>query len=623
MRRASALLFTLVLFTPLVALPGFGDDGLRLAVVSVLATLLMGSLALAAARQQPVPERHAPLLTAGLILLAAHFLSLFAARSPWEAAPPILILGCGLAVYAFARSGRLSADHAPLAVAILGLVFASWGLRQASYGGEAVSFLGNRNYAGALAAMLLPAAIGVALAPVPSARRALAGLSATALLVLLFLTESRGGLIAAGVGIVVVGVAAGVKRVRAAWVVAGGTLALLVAVPLLLQSEAHLSTDRAGSVTARIEIWKSALRMFADRPWIGVGAGSFDVEYPPYRSKEEATISHEHPPAGWKSGPFFKEVEDAHSSWVQTAVDTGVPGLLAFILVTVVAVRVWQRRLKQADDAGTIAWLAGLGGAAAAYLVAGMFNSLTLRAPHTVLFWALLGLIGPVSAPRRPPGRAGVAFRIAGTLAAGFGAWMALTLALSERAHVLAWTATKITKRADIFHLAAARHPADWKAHYGLGGVYRAMGSWTQAITFYQEAHRLRPYHAGVINDLAIAYVSAGAGDEGETWFRRAEKETPHVYLTHLNLGLLHARRERYAEAREHLLRALDLKENHPTTHFTLGKIHLVQGNAVSAVAYFRRARNLGLDVGSILKREHPTAEKDPALKEFFKPTKE
>src|SRR5438477_12385069 len=120
--------------------------------------------------------------------------------------------------------------------------------------------------------------------------------------------------------------------------------------------------------------------MFARRPVLGWGAGGFAIEYPPFRSEEEFQISH----SDGRDG--FKEVEDPHSSWVATAVETGLPGLLALLLVAYVAARLWRYYVRRAGDPETAAALAGLGGGAAAYLVAGAFNTLTIHLSHTLLF---------------------------------------------------------------------------------------------------------------------------------------------------------------------------------------------------------------------------------------------
>ena len=81
--------------------------------------------------------------------------------------------------------------------------------------------------------------------------------------------------------------------------------------------------------------------------------------------------------------------------------------VLAFLLVVYVAARLWRYYVKVAPDPDRAAMLAGLGGGAAAYLVAGLFNSLTLRTSHTVLFWSFLALIELVgeTRPWRPASR--------------------------------------------------------------------------------------------------------------------------------------------------------------------------------------------------------------------------
>ncbi|HLF93080.1 MAG TPA: O-antigen ligase family protein, partial [Planctomycetota bacterium] len=360
--RLSSVGFALLLLLPLVWVPGYGFDGVRLPLFLALVTLLLGRRAFrGGGRRGP-----APLLAAALILLGANVMSLAVARSPGEAAAPLLILFGGVALFSVVREGSVDREFVvegvPILLAIVGLVLAAIGFYQRLSGLPVVSTEGNSNYSGALAGMLIPLLAALTAA---GRRRWLWGLSAAALLALLLLSESRGGWLGAVAG---TGVAAGAllwKRLpgaRAAVV----AIVCLVAIPLALQGRRQLSEARSDGVTFRIEAWKGALRMMSDRPILGAGPGNFAVEYPPYRSEVEFRASHAHAPAG-----TFKEVEDAHSIWAQAAAETGSVGLLALLLMVYVAARLWRYHVKAAVEPEEVALLAGLGGGAAAFLVAG------------------------------------------------------------------------------------------------------------------------------------------------------------------------------------------------------------------------------------------------------------
>src|SRR5262249_37178931 len=146
-----------------------------------------------------------------------YVVSLAVARSIADGVVPILILFAGVSAFACLRAGLIRREQAlslaPLIVGI-GLLVGLIGIGMSFRGKEDVALLeGNRNYTGALASMLLPAAVAAACAGRRWCR-VLAGVASVALLGLLLLSESRGGFVAAVVGILIAGAALGAKRVK-------------------------------------------------------------------------------------------------------------------------------------------------------------------------------------------------------------------------------------------------------------------------------------------------------------------------------------------------------------------------------------------------------------------------
>ncbi|HVR87069.1 MAG TPA: O-antigen ligase family protein, partial [Planctomycetota bacterium] len=356
MRQLTLVLFGLVLACPLVAVPGTGFDSFRLPAVLVLASGLLVAAFVRSSRGGDRPPGPAPLRTAGFLLLGAHLLSLLAARSLVDAIPPILILSAGLAVFSCLRGGLLRKERAQALIPVIsgtGLLIAGIGLAQTLLHREAVATEGNRNYAGALCAILLPPVVAFTRRGKPW-ERVLSGFAAAGLIFLLFVSESRGGVLAALAGLSL-----------AAWALArgkvprgatGSALAILAVLVSFVwgQGKDQISQGRLETAVFRIETWKSGLRMYARHPVLGWGAGSFSTEYPPFRSESEFQISHN------DGKPGFKEVEDPHSSWMATAVETGTMGLLSLLLVVYVAARVWRYDVGHASDPETAATLAGL-----------------------------------------------------------------------------------------------------------------------------------------------------------------------------------------------------------------------------------------------------------------------
>ena len=621
MRGASVIIVALLLGCPLAWWPGTGFDAVRLPVVLGLTGALLAVAFARAARGGERPPGPAPLRTAGLLLLGVHVLALFAARSLADAAVPLLVLFAGVAIFSCLRGGVLRPEPAAAllpAIPVVGLAFASIGLVQALLGSQAVSTEGNRNYSGALSAMLLPAAVALTRTG-PGWSRIVSGIAAVGLLGLLLLSESRGGIVAAFAGIAIAGAAMGARKVGRGALAAVAALVLLGGAFGAFQAARQFSRERLETAGVRIEIWKSGLRMVAARPVLGWGPGNFSIEYPLFRSETEFQASHRYVPDA------FKEVEDAHSSVVQIGVETGVPGLLALLLVVYVAARLWRYYVKTAPDGDRAAMLAGLGGGAAAYLVAGLFNTLTLKTSHTVLFWAFLGLIELIG-DRRPwrassrsrEGR--VAVPAAAALVALFGALWAVTLGNADAAFIEGMSTRDASARERSLRESIEINPFAWRPHYELSKALSTMGRPQGAAEEGRATLRLRPHQLDALNHTAIALNRAGGADrEVEELFRRTVEIAPYYHRSLYNFGQFERQRGNREEARRWYTRAIEHKPDHEASYFCRGLLAYAGGDATMAIEDFRKARALGVDIARELRAERPSAESDPRLAEFFR----
>jgi tetratricopeptide (TPR) repeat protein len=333
--------------------------------------------------------------------------------------------------------------------------------------------------------------------------------------------------------------------------------------------------------------------MAAERPLLGVGAGGFQASFPPYRSAEEARLSQRH------AGRGFREVEDAHSSWIQAFAEGGVPGVLAWlILAGFVLFRAWR-----AGPEG-----AGWAGAATAFLVAGLFNTLTAHAAHAVLFGLVLGLLdppGPDPAPRPAIWTAAAALAVAALVTTG-----RIPRDL---------TYYQATDHPDPrVRLSLLEHEPGWRARYQKAVDLDRAGRLAEAVDAYREVLRLRPFHGASLHNLAVVRLKAGAPrDEVEGLLARALEGAPNYYLTHFTLGLRRLEERDQKGARAHFERAAWLNENHPASRYGIAESFLADGDIPGALPHLRRARELGVEVWAALRRDHASLLGDPRLEEF------
>ena len=153
--------------------------------------------------------------------------------------------------------------------------------------------------------------------------------------------QSRGALLGLALGL---GIFAGLGLARPAlarWRLPTGaiTAALLAAWLLslwhpvtgsdLLQRAVTLQ-DVPAAGHGRFVIWEPAFRLFLERPWLGIGPGSYFMVIPPWLDPAD------------RSAHFY-----VHNDYLQLALETGLPGLLALLLVALAALRLLRAGLAR------------------------------------------------------------------------------------------------------------------------------------------------------------------------------------------------------------------------------------------------------------------------------------
>ena len=170
-----------------------------------------------------------------------------------------------------------------------------------------------------------------------------------------------------------------VTRHRALWM--GGVIAIVVGLALVevlqaSQSRIALSAPGTGvweflAEDPRGDLWRFAVARIAEHPWIGAGLGKW--------SMREVFDAHFHDPL----------LLHAHNLFLDRALETGLPGLAAFV-VLLASTGIAFRRMARSDDNGTAAI-----GAAGLALVAGIilknFTDDFFVRQNALLFWSLTG----------------------------------------------------------------------------------------------------------------------------------------------------------------------------------------------------------------------------------------
>lgn len=201
----------------------------------------------------------------------------------------------------------------------------------------------------------------------------------------IFLSLSRGGLVALGVMFVAGTFLAGRWRLAVTGIllaiVIGGAFYFTQLAPL--PSRERITTAQGGS--GRSDLWTIGLRMVKADPLTGVGVGNFQAESPNFTLQPGTIV---------RADLIFSSAPKVtHNTYLEIAAELGLPGLLLILAVigsslgcALKAARVWEARRDASMDALARGVLLGLVGMLAAdFFISDMY---------TKLLWVMLAL-GP------------------------------------------------------------------------------------------------------------------------------------------------------------------------------------------------------------------------------------
>jgi len=229
----------------------------------------------------------------------------------------------------------------------------------------------DNNFFGLSLVTMMGAAVALTLSARSWIERGLAALSVALILHTTMLTFSRGAML----GLITVGLTAAVMMPKQPKYVGGLLIVLLLAArltgPQLLEryGTAFASSEaRDGSSQNRVDLWKDCLKVVQSYPLFGVGPANW------------RTISSNY---GWTSG------KSAHSVWMESAAELGIPGM-SFLLLFFVAAgwKMWPLARERLTDENRyeVAVASGVVLSVVGFIVSGQFVSApALEVPYYVI----------------------------------------------------------------------------------------------------------------------------------------------------------------------------------------------------------------------------------------------
>jgi O-antigen ligase len=231
-------------------------------------------------------------------------------------------------------------------------------IRQPRMGGWIYGPYVNHNHYAGLIEMLVPVPLVLALSRLASGRaRAAAAAVAAVMVSTVFLSGSRGGMLAIVAELVILAVLL-VKQKRGLGTAIGIGVFLTIVVALLIWIGGNALVNRMESVglshseisaDTRFSIDRDGLRMFLKKPVLGWGLGTFTVVYPQFRTFYTN---------------FF--VNQAHNDYLQLLVEVGLLGFGTMVwFVLTLYTRAFKKIgnwIREVSGATTLACVLGLSG---------------------------------------------------------------------------------------------------------------------------------------------------------------------------------------------------------------------------------------------------------------------
>lgn len=148
-----------------------------------------------------------------------------------------------------------------------------------------------------------------------------------------------------------------------------------------IRSIANIRSD--ASNMERINRWKAALRMSAERPLLGWGPGTYQFNYAPFQVSTEKTII----------STNYGEGGNAHSEYLGSLSESGIPGMVFYILLLFFmmqrGVAAWKHHPDRSTRYLTLSLMAGL----VTYIIHGGLNNFLDSDKISALFWGMIAAI--------------------------------------------------------------------------------------------------------------------------------------------------------------------------------------------------------------------------------------
>lgn len=343
----------------------------------------------------------------------------------------------------------------------------------------------------------------------------------------------------------------------------------------------------------RISIWKSALSIIKDHPFLGTGLGTFSDAFPGYSFPVKGVFAR-----------FGKKASFAHNEYLQIASEMGIFALGIFIWLLCAFFKKAKEILKNLQGKEEYGLVIGLVAGIVGVLIHSSVD-FPLHAPAVAIILSINAGIVMGLSPSRLTVSASTADqpkRLAPFTVLGkrYYLYSVLIILILGYAIMAPYLADIYAERGE-YKKAIAQDPLCGEYHFKLANLYvkryRETGDSYYRIDAYERfkrAMRLEPRNGYYHRRLAKFYHQNFTGrsrlDFAIREMERALELNPNYCFYYYELGSIYANEGRYEEAIENYKEAIELEPNYVQAHYNLGRLYEELGRTKMAEEEYKKA---------------------------------
>jgi O-antigen ligase len=299
-----------------------------------------------------------------------------------------------------------------------------------------------------------------------------------------------------------------------------------------LDRAAGLFSGSDQSVSGRLLMLKTALKITGRNPAFGSGAGAFKYFFQKYQAET----------TGSSSRSMFINTSYAHDDYAQIAAESGLSGLVLFLVFFLSLFHYFEKRAYSLSPENRVFSFA-LVSVLAGTLAECFFNFPMMILPSSMLFWLYAGMLHNMLSERDADAavlpRAAAGLITSAAVAAVIAAVLMRPLGLVSDAYLQygirhAGTGPDGDRK---FITALKCDPHNYYNYFYLAGYYSEAGEYRKASDAYMAALKLNPYAADLLYDEGAMCVKLKDYNKAADYFGQSLSLYPGFAYARLALG--------------------------------------------------------------------------------------